>query len=230
MNILSFDTFGKTCTVAVQAGDKRIEKFSDNGLTHSVNLLPMIDSALKEAQMDIREIEYISVIGGPGSFTGIRIGVSTAKGLAHANNTPCILLNSLDVLSQIKTDENTLVCPILDARAGQVYTRAVLQTTHTKETIVRDTAIALIDLLEKIKNYNSIVFTGDAVPVHKNTILQILPYATFTEIYYPNAELLLDTTLKNLNNAVHYYDISPIYLRAPQAECLLKEKQSIGNT
>lgn len=229
MNILSFDTYGKTCTVAVQVGNKRIEKFSNNGLTHSVNLLPMIDSALFEAEIDIKEIHIISVVGGPGSFTGVRIGVSTAKGLAHANNTPCILLNSLDVLSTIAVQNNTLICPILDARAGQVYAKAVLLENSEIKVIEEDTAIALTDFLDRIKGYDSIVFTGDGVPVHKNTIERIIPQADFSDIYYPNGDLLLDATLANLDKAVNFYDISPIYLRAPQAERLLKEKQKFGN-
>lgn len=229
MNILSFDTYGKTCTVAVQAGNKRIEKFSNNGLTHSVNLLPMIDSALCEIELNIQDIQIISVICGPGSFTGVRIGVSTAKGLAHANNTPCVLLNSLDVLSTIAVQNNTLICPILDARAGQVYAKAVLQKNTKKEAIIKDTAIALTDFLDKIKGYNPIIFTGDGVPVHKNTIEKIIPQAIFSDIYYPNGDLLLNATLTNIDKAVHFYDISPIYLRAPQAERLLKEKQKFGN-
>lgn len=224
MNILAFDTYGKTCTVAVGTDQQIIEKFSDNGLTHSVNLMPMIDAALQEAAIAPTDLNYIAVVGGPGSFTGVRIGISCAKGLAHGLQIPCILLDTLDVLTALTAPERTLICPILDARAKQVYAKAVLASAAGVKEVISPAALLLDDFIESISEYPRILFCGDAVPIHREYIQSKLAQAMFSDVYCPRADVLIHKAKQYLDKAVHYYDLSPIYLRAPQAERMLKEK------
>ncbi|MGN1051015.1 MAG: tRNA (adenosine(37)-N6)-threonylcarbamoyltransferase complex dimerization subunit type 1 TsaB, partial [Acutalibacteraceae bacterium] len=122
MNILALDSTAKVASVAI-INEKEIlsEKIVNNGLTHSETLVPMVSEMLEEAKISADDIDFFACNTGPGSFTGVRIGVSVIKGLAMKNDTPCISVSTLDSISLCGKNFNGTVCAVMDARRNQVY-------------------------------------------------------------------------------------------------------------
>jgi len=121
MKVLVMDTSGPVCGVAVVENDKVLCEYTvQNRNTHSANLMPMVEASLSSAGVSVCDLEAIAVVTGPGSFTGVRIGVATAKGLAHATGIPCIPVDALEALSLSAGEADGIICPIQDARAGPV--------------------------------------------------------------------------------------------------------------
>ena len=132
MNILAVDTAGKTAGVALmQDGRLLYEVYFDGGLTHSETLLPLIDTCLKLCGLTCADIDLFGVNAGPGSFTGLRIGLAAVKGLAFPRNTPCAPVSTLEALAAGHVGQGTVLCA-LDARRGQVYSAAFDLATHAR--------------------------------------------------------------------------------------------------
>ena len=122
MNVLAIDTSGPVCGVAVMTAEGiRFACAVQNKRTHSVNLMPMIDAGLRATGLTLQDMDRLACTVGPGSFTGVRLGVSTLKGLAHGCGKPCAGVNALEALAAGAGAFPGVVCPIQDARAGQVY-------------------------------------------------------------------------------------------------------------
>lgn len=122
MNILAVDTSGPVAGIAIlKDGCVTFEETVVNKLTHSANLMPMIDAALSRTGMTLKDMHRLAVVVGPGSFTGVRIGVSTVKGLSHGSGIPCVAVDALQAMAAGVPYFDGIVCPIQDARAGQVY-------------------------------------------------------------------------------------------------------------
>ena len=148
MNLLAVDTAGKTAAVAVMAQDRLLyEAQLNNGLTHSETLLPMIDTALRCAGLGMEQLDLLAVTNGPGSFTGLRIGLSVVKGLAQPRQLPCVGVSTLAALAYGCTGEGTVI-GALDARRGQVYWAAFDLASHARLT---DDAAEPVEKLEKFK-------------------------------------------------------------------------------
>ena len=127
MSILALDTSGPVCSVGViKGGIVAYEARAINRLTHSRNLLPMIDEALQKSGITREDLQYIGAVVGPGSFTGVRIGVATAQGMARGLNIPCIAVNALEAMASSVPFSEHIVCPVRDARSQQVYGAAFL--------------------------------------------------------------------------------------------------------
>ena len=125
MIILAIDTTGKVCSTAVSKDGKLLsEEYRDVGLTHSASLMPMIETVLGSAGVDISDIDRIAVSNGPGSFTGVRIGVCAAKALAHARGIPICGISTLEAMSHNIAHFDGTVVPMIDARRGEVYAAA----------------------------------------------------------------------------------------------------------
>ena len=147
MKLLVMDTSGPVCGVAVMEDEKVLcEYTAQNRNTHSANLMPMAEAALQSAGKTIGEMDAIAAVTGPGSFTGVRIGVATAKGLAHGAGIPCIPVDALEALSISAGGFDGVICPIQDARAGQVYGAAF----RDGKRMTADEPLKLEDFLEKI--------------------------------------------------------------------------------
>ena len=132
MNILAIDTAGKTAAVAVMRDDTLLyEMASNTGLTHSETLLPMVDTALKACGLTLAQLDLYAVTNGPGSFTGLRIGLAAVKGLAFPRETLCAPVSTLEALAAAHTGEGTVLCA-LDARRAQVYSAAFDLATHER--------------------------------------------------------------------------------------------------
>ncbi len=220
MQLLVIDTSGPVCGVAVLEGDRVLcEYTSQNRNTHSVSLMPMIDAALESAGRTLADMDALCGVAGPGSFTGVRIGAATLKGLAHGSGKKCIAVNALEALSRGVGMWEGLVCPIQDARAGQVYGAAFLHG----QRVMEDRAAALEDYLSEARSLapgKRMLFCGDGVAVHRDKIRSILgERAVFAPAHLcylrPAAAGML---AMEKGEAVDYLAFREYYLRAPNAQ------------
>ena len=231
MKILGIDTSTMAANVAVLEDDKLICEYTINTKkTHSQKLMPMIENMLKLSDLDIKEIDAIAICVGPGSFTGLRIGMETAKAMAHVNNIPLIGVNSLEILGANMDLCNRNICSILDAQRNQVYMNKYILKDY-KITELEEISIKPIDeLLEEISSSNEDwVLVGEAVYKYKEKIEEI----SNITIPSPANNITKASTLcfvardKMLANDQVYncYNINPMYIRKSQAEEQYEEKQ-----
>ena len=162
MNILAVDTAGKTAGVALLQDDRLLyEVYLDAGMTHSETLMPMIDTCLKTCGMTCADIDLYGVNAGPGSFTGLRIGLAAVKGLAFPRETLCAPVSTLEALAAAHTGEGTVLCA-LDARRAQVYSAAFDLATHQR--LLEDDARSVADLAQFVENCKKpLFFVGDGL-------------------------------------------------------------------
>ena len=167
MNILAVDTAGKTLGVALlQDGRLKYECYLDGGMTHSETLMPLVDHCLKLCGLTCADIGLFGVNAGPGSFTGLRIGLAAVKGLAFPRETPCAPVSTLEALAAAHTGKGTVLCA-LDARRAQVYSAAFDLGTHTR--LMDDDARAVDDLAQFVENCKKpLFFVGDGAALCYN--------------------------------------------------------------
>lgn len=167
MNILAVDTAGETAGVALLQDDRLLyEVYLDAGMTHSETLMPMIDTCLKMCGMTCADIDLYGVNAGPGSFTGLRIGLAAVKGLAFPRETLCAPVSTLEALAAAHTGEGTVLCA-LDARRAQVYSAAFDLATHGR--LLEDDARAVADLADFVENCKKpLFFVGDGASLCYN--------------------------------------------------------------
>ncbi len=215
MNVLAIDTSGPVAGVAVIKEDKlAYEAIAINKLTHSVNLMPMVEQGLNNAGLATTEIGFVACVVGPGSFTGVRIGVSAAKALAHGLNIPCVGVNALEALAQFPFEG--IVCPILDAKANQVYGAAFKEGLRLME----DKALKLNEYLEKLQAFGDrFLFLGDGAETYEAPILATLKEkAMFLPPHLNHLRPGAVAWLSLKQEKSDYLQLEPLYLRAPQAE------------
>lgn len=203
-----------------------------NRMTHSVNLLPMIDAACQSAGLTIAEMERIAVVSGPGSFTGVRIGVSTVKGLAHAHNTPCVAVDALEAMAAGAGEFSGVICPIQDARAGQVYGAAFTAGDARPERLMEDIPLKLEEYVEAIQSFGDrFLFLGDGMPVHRAKLEKLLGdaavFATPQQAFLRPASVAYLAALAE--DTVDYLALEPLYLRAPNAALNKKLTEGLQN-
>ncbi|MCR4806039.1 MAG: tRNA (adenosine(37)-N6)-threonylcarbamoyltransferase complex dimerization subunit type 1 TsaB [Lachnospiraceae bacterium] len=172
MKILGIDSSGMTATVAVLEDDKLLAEYTINHKkTHSQTLVPMLDEIKKMTELDLDSLDAIAIAAGPGSFTGLRIGSATAKGLGLALDKPLVPVSTLEGLAMNAWGYDGLVCPIMDARRDQVYTGVFRFVNGKLERVMEDTAESVTDLIGQLEGFNEkVLFLGDGVPVFKETI------------------------------------------------------------
>ncbi len=221
MKLLAVDTSGPVCGVAILTEDGvRHECVTMNHKTHSVNLLPMIDRAFQATGLTILDMDRLAVVVGPGSFTGVRLGVSTVKGLAHGANKPCVAVNALEAMTQGISDFDGIVCPIQDARAGQVYGAAFRVGGERPERLMKDQPLKLEEYVTEIGRLGErFLFLGDGMPVQREKIQALLgDKAVFAK---PMHAFLRPSSVAYLaaleENTIDYLTLMPLYLRAPNA-------------
>lgn len=222
MNILMIDTSGPACGVAIVKDAKPCyEAELSIGMTHSQRLMPMVDAALSMTGMKMEDIDLFGAVVGPGSFTGVRIGVSTVKALAHAQGKPCIGIDALEALALNVPEFDGVICPILDARAQQVY-GAIFEPGMPPKRLCEDTAEKLTAFLDRVEATGKrAMFVGDGVPVSEKAIRERLgDRAAFAPVQHGGLRALNAAMLANeySQNAQDYITLLPLYLRAPQAE------------
>lgn len=168
MRILALDSSGLVATVAILEDDQTVAEYTVNyKKTHSQTLLPMLDEIVKMTEFDLSTVDAIAVSGGPGSFTGLRIGAATAKGLGLALDKPLIHVPTVDGLAYNLYGTTGLICPIMDARRSQVYTGLYRFENDEFQVVEEQMAISVQDLVKKINQYGEkVTFLGDGVPVY----------------------------------------------------------------
>ena len=228
MKLLVIDTSGPVCGVAVMEDEKVLcEYTAQNRNTHSANLMPMTEAALQAAGKTAGEMDAIAAVTGPGSFTGVRIGVATAKGLAHGAGIPCIPVDALEALSVSAGGFDGVICPIQDARAGQVYGAAF----RDGERLTADEPLKLEAFIEKILPLGErFLFLGDGMPVHRERIREILgDRAVFAPAHLnylrPSAAGVLAMQSEERTD---YLNLQATYLRPPNAQKNKKLLEAMG--
>ena len=233
MRVLAIDSSGLTATVAIVEDDTTIAEFTINyKKTHSQTLLPMIDEMVKMVEADLNTIDAIAVAGGPGSFTGLRIGSATAKGLGLALGKPLIHIPTADAMAYSIYGCEDIICPIMDARRKQVYTGIYRFTDHRLETVEEQMAVPVEEMIKKLNAYGQpVTFLGDGVPVFCELITEKMevPYsfapahvnkqraaavAALGLIYYREGKT--ETAMEHI----------PDYLRVSQAERERAEREA----
>ena len=242
IKILAIDSSGLVATVAIVQGDELIAEYTINyKKTHSQTLLPMLDEVKKMIELDLSSIDAIAVAAGPGSFTGLRIGSATAKGLGMALNKPLIGIPTVDGLAFNLYGVEKIICPIMDARRSQVYTgiytferkddKYVLKVLKEQCAVPMEEMIACLNEIGK-----EVVYLGDGVPVFKEMIAEKMqvPYS------FAPAQMNRQRAASVAVLAAEYYaqgkiqtaaEHEPEYLRMSQAERerLEAEKKKNGN-
>lgn len=221
MKILSLDTTGLVASCAIVDDTKTLAEFTTNfKKTHSQTLMPMIENMFKLVDMALSEIDYIACACGPGSFTGLRIGAATAKGLAHGLDKKIIPIPTLDGLAYNITGSSVPVVPIMDARRNQVYT-AVFDTSEGIKRLTDYMACDINELLDRVRRINeNAVFLGDGVPVFKDVIKGCGGSFKFAPVCcnMQRAACIGALALERERAAVKCDDFEIIYLRKSQAE------------
>lgn len=222
MNIVAIDTSGPTASCAVMRDGEIIHSvFLNQGLTHSETIMPALDEAMTNAQIDCSQVDAFAAVAGPGSFTGVRIGVCAVKGLAHAHNTPCASVDALEALAMNVIGFDGIACPILDARRGQVYCAAFDVRGELPVRVLPDQALELNAYLAQLPQNRRLIFVGDGLRVHADAISDALgDRAVIAAANLRNLRAEAACMLANAHRDqwMEARRLVPIYLRAPQAE------------
>lgn len=235
MRILGIESSSLVASAAVVENEVTLAEYTVNyKKTHSQTLLPMIDEMMRLLDMEPSAVDAIAVSGGPGSFTGLRIGSATAKGLGLALKKPLIHVPTLDAMAYGLFGASGLICPMMDARRQQVYT-GIYRFEERFEIVMEQSALAVADLAERLNALGErVIFLGDGVPVYEKPLAETLtvPYcfapahvnrqraasvAALGAVYF--AEGKTETAAEH----------KPDYLRKSQAEREREEKEREGN-
>lgn len=220
--LLAIDTSGPSLSVALlQEGALAFELTQQNGRTHSDDLMPAAQQALLSRGLAAQDVDCFAAVTGPGSFTGVRIGVTTAKALAHATGRPCCGINALEALACGAGGFGGLICPLQDARASQVYAAAF----WGGERILADEAIALEAFLGRLEapawKGEACLFVGDGAVRHREEIVRRMggrAHFAPADRMMIRAGVVGQMALSMRDAWTDYPRLLPYYLRAPQAE------------
>ena len=224
MKILAFDTSAKVASVAVSDGDRILGVTSiDNGLTQSELVLPMAEDLLKRLGLSFGDIDTYAVTVGPGSFTGVRIGVATVKGLAFGRDIPTAPVSTLEALAENAAGLDGLIVPCMDARRGQFYTATFSSSKEGIERLTPDRAVSAEELAEELRSYEGKIYiTGDGYEVAHRLLggLGIALETTPTLARLQNAASIARVAkeMQERGECVSERELAPTYLRLPQAE------------
>lgn len=232
MKILALESSACAASVAIAEDGKLLgEAFLNTGLTHSQTLLPLVHGLLKNANLALDEIDAFAVTNGPGSFTGVRIGVAAIKGLAFPHDKPCIPLSTLEVIAFGQTGGDCTVCAAMDARCAQVYTALFSCRAGTLSRLTEDAAMKITELPPLLIGKNlPVVFAGDGAKLCMDAIGEQIPGSRIAPAYHyyqqaACAALLAEEKLLH-GEGISSDALAPFYLRLPQAERELRKKQN----
>ena len=237
MLLLAIDTTTRVCAVALGEREKiRAEYLLNIKKTHSRHLMPLIVSLLEDSGIGKDELGGVALTVGPGSFTGIRIGMATAKGLCRGLDIPAVGVMTLDALAEAFALYPGLLCPIMDARQNQVYTALYRGSGAGPEMLQPAAALSIEELCRMLADYDEeVIFMGDAVENFGDELKQRLGNKYLEaplSSRFNRAALVLQKGMKIWSEAgpVSPYLLKPFYLRLPEAERRLQEKKQGGNT
>jgi len=226
MRVLAVDTSTAMAGIAVVDEQGLLAEYVINdNKTHSQKLVPMLQELLNGIKLTISDIDVFAAVTGPGSFTGLRIGVTTIKALAYAAQKPVAGITSLDALANtVTTSTETIVCPMIDARNNQVYTALY----KSQNGIIKNTSgymgVHVAELVKQIEEKNTkVIFTGDGAALHRDFLkieladrCAVMPDFMLQQMAASAAQMALVQSLRN--ETISCYDLAPFYLRPSQAE------------
>ena len=234
MIVLSMDSSSLVTTVALLKDEHLLGEFTLNfKREHSVILMEKIEMLLKDCNIDISEVDGFVVSKGPGSFTGLRIGMATVKGLSMGSNKPYLSISSLDALAYSLVNFDGIICPIMDALRDSVFTCMYKSSNGELSKIIDYSALSLDELVEVLQQKDEpVIFTGDGVYKYKEYLLEKLPNAKFAPNHLSvvkasalgelGMELLRKDQYDDMNSA-------PLYLKKPKAERELEQRMKMQN-
>ncbi len=233
MTILAMDTSAKAASVCLASEEKIIgEFFINTSLTHSQTLVPMIEQLCEKSEVSMESIDAVAINAGPGSFTGVRIGVAAAKGIAFQHNIPCVSVSTLESMAYNMLGSDCVVCALMDARCSQVYNAMFRVTEERVERLCDDRAISLTDLKLDLRNYTEkVVFVGDGARIAFKS-LENPPENVFLapiDRISQNAVSVACAAFKQIKkgNTLTPAELMPVYLRLPQAQRELNKKMGV---
>ena len=221
MYVLALDSTAKVASVALcEDGQLLGELTLNNGNTHSQTLLPMVEFLLNKFELTPKDVELFASAAGPGSFTGVRIGAATVKGLAYGREVPCAGVSTLEALAYNLCDHDGLICPVMNARRQQVYTALFRSKDGVLERLMPDSAIAITELDERLSQYSEAVrLCGDGYDVTIPLLThEVIPTS---ERYRHQSAYSVAQVARRMHAAGEIctdVTLSPIYLRLSQAE------------
>lgn len=233
MNILAVDTSATSASVCVAQENKIIGEFSINtALTHSQTLVPMIEQVTKNTGVSLDAIEAVAVNAGPGSFTGVRIGVAAVKGIAFARDLPCVSVSTLESMAYNMLNNDCVVCAVMDARCSQVYNAMFKVSGNVVTRLTDDRALSLSDLKQDLQNYNEkIVLVGDGAVICSEFLENSLENVVLASmnIRVQTASSVACAAFEKINKGetISAEKLMPVYLRLPQAQRELNKKLGV---
>ena len=234
MIVLSMDSSSLVTTVALLKDEHLLGEFTLNfKRENSVIIMEKIEMLLKDCNIDISEVDGFVVSKGPGSFTGLRIGMATVKGLSMGSNKPYLSISSLDALAYSLVNFDGIICPIMDALRDSVFTCMYKSSNGELSKIIDYSALSLDELVEVLQQKDEpVIFTGDGVYKYKEYLLEKLPNAKFApnHLSVVRASALGELGMELLRKG-QYDDMnsSPLYLKKPQAERELEQRMKMQN-
>lgn len=234
MKILAVDTSSKLCSVAILEDKNLIKKLElDNGLTHSETLMPLIQQLLNECSLSLNNINLLVSDIGPGSFTGIRIGVSSCKAFSDSLNIPCVGISSLEVLAY-NIQNDGIICSTIDCKNNNCYFALYEKKNETFEILIEPQAESVNSCLAILKSYcedtlanSSIYFVGNGSEIYKDEIKSTFSEAEFFshEFNILNSISLGIAGFEKSKLGINSEEILPLYLKKPQAQRQLEERE-----
>lgn len=225
MLILSFESSARAASVALLRDGALLSQYSQcSALTHSRTLLPMAEDMLRNAELRLQDVDLIAVAHGPGSFTGIRIGVSTVKGLAWAADKPCVGVSTLEAMAWHGLAAGGLICPVMDARRGQVYTALFRIADGRPQRFTKDRPLALQELAQELRELDEPAFlVGDGAEITAAFLKEAeLPFRLAPEnLRWQSAWGVAMAAADKTPGTAD--ELLPVYLRLSQAE---RERQA----
>lgn len=224
MKILAIDTSASPVSAALTDNGTLLGEFYLNTkTTHSQTLMPVVESLLKTTDTNINNIDIFAVNAGPGSFTGVRIGVASVKGMTMPLNKPCASVSTLESMAYCLPYESGIICAVMDARCAQVYNALFRLTDGQPKRITPDRALSIEELAKELSQYNEKIYlVGDGAVICYKAFSETLSHVTLTpeNIRYQHAygtakvaeQMALDNRLCTSDQ------LMPVYLRLPQAE------------
>jgi tRNA threonylcarbamoyladenosine biosynthesis protein TsaB len=233
MKVLSLDTSAEVCSAAVCDGSRLIAEMTVNtGNTHSQTLLPVIEQILKISGVSLDEIDLYSCSTGPGSFTGVRIGVATLKGIAYGKNKPCVSVSTLEALAYNLVGYDGIICPVMNARRNQVYNALFECKDGVLTCLCDDRALAICELDDELSLFDKPIYLcGDGYEITEKGILKTKIQRVPERLRLQSAYSVACCAYKKYNSRDLLNDktIAPIYLRPSQAERERNERLGIKN-
>lgn len=231
MKVLAIDSSSVVAGVAILDDEQLLyEAYHHHKRNHSEILMPLIEEALLSSEIHPQDLDLFAVAGGPGSFTGLRIGISTIKGLAQAVDKPVVSVPTLDALAWNSIGMEGLICPIMDARRDQVYTSLYRREGEGCIRLMPYSALPISQLAEQLAAFRqSVLFLGDGLNAYREKLTELLKgFAFFAPAYLACQRASVIAWLGRrqalAGNSIHYRDLTPFYLRQSQAEQKRKQQ------